>query len=458
VCTPNPVPTQCSNNTPQYCAANGQWQNDTPCASGSQCSAGGCSCSAGTISCRGDTLLRCNDNGIGVIQTPCPAGCDATQGRCKKLVPSNNLGTGYYAATLDWTVAAGTVINTGSGTTQPSITPSVSSLVAVVAQSGGPDIASLAFRSITVPAGVTLRVTGGRALALLSATTINVVGSIDASSSYDNDCGPAANTGCAPGERPSWSADTWGCGSNGGGYGTLGGHGASASGQSCFTNLPSLTSCTNTALVPLLGGSAGGNTNDSSPEGYTLYGGCGGGAIQLVAGGSIAVSGSLIASGGGGGYERRIPFAPAGVYERTSSNFGGVGGGSGGAILLESPAVTLTGKLFVNGGGGSGGSIATSGVNLMPGVNGGARTSPASATAGIGTGSGSGGIGAAGSSGATDALPYTTTVSKAPAGGGGGGAGRIRVNDGSATVTCQTQAPFNPNLVGVTSCGGFTAQ
>jgi hypothetical protein len=81
------------------------------------------------------------------------------------------------------------------------------------------------------------------------------------------------------------------------------------------------------AVIPLQGGSAGGE----DPLG-SYYGGGAGGGLQISAGVSIDVSG-------------------VGVINANGGNFAGAGG-SGGAILLEAPVVTIEGIVVANGGGG----------------------------------------------------------------------------------------------------------
>ena len=82
-------------------------------------------------------------------------------------------------------------------------------------------------------------------------------------------------------------------------------------------------------LLPLIGGSGGGNT-------ATYWGGSGGGAIRIVAGGTITIgsTGEINANGGA-----------------TVAGFGS-GGGSSGAIHLVAPTVTLAPGVRLNAPGG----------------------------------------------------------------------------------------------------------
>ena len=67
-------------------------------------------------------------------------------------------------------------------------------------------------------------------------------------------------------------------------------------------------------------------------------GGGGGGAIQLQAGASIRVDGTVLASGGDGGSNQNGVLSPK-VPDQASPG----GGGSGGAILLQSPSIQIAG-------------------------------------------------------------------------------------------------------------------
>ena len=86
-------------------------------------------------------------------------------------------------------------------------------------------------------------------------------------------------------------------------------------------------------LVPLVGGASSGSTN--SITNYTNHGG---GAIELVAGGSLTITENGVINMGGG--------ADSAAYA--------IGGGSGGGILLEAPTVNLKGAIVANGASGAG--------------------------------------------------------------------------------------------------------
>ena len=460
VCVPNPTPTACVGNTPRYCGPDGSWRSGTPCAAGSTCLSGVCACATQRASCVGSTLVICKGDGTAATPVECPAGCDGTTARCRKVVPSNGLGTDFYEATFDWIAAPGVAISTGDAVTQPTMTGGGTPLIAMVPQASGPEIAVFKFHSISIPEGVAVRITGSRPVALVASTTASIAGTIDVSSSYDIDGGAGANLGaCAPGHSPTDTGGSpskrWGCGASGGSYGTVAGTGGTANNQTCMIASVDNSACTNVALVPLIGGGAGGSSWSDNPEGPSLLGGSGGGAVQIVAGASISVSGTITASGGGGGFRRWSYWGK--MYDQLPGNYGGVGGGSGGAILLEAPVVLLSGGLFVNGGGGSGGVLASALALPPAGQNGGVFTGGEAAAAGSDSNSGLGGVGASGSTVAGSGTRAMLDGASG-GGGGGGGAGRIRVNDFSSTLTCQATSSFFPKLVGVTTCGNLVTQ
>ncbi len=168
-------------------------------------------------------------------------------------------------------------------------------------------------------------------------------------------------------------------------------------------------------LSPLVGGTAGGFTDESAGAGL------GGGAIQLVAGGTFEVTPSGIVNAGGGGGLSGASMQPAG------------GGGSGGAILIEASNVVLAGALTANGGGGGQGEGAD-------GEDGRPDATPA-AGGDMAPPVGRGGDGSAaeqlnGADGTIDTDSYP--------GGGGGGAGRIRINTPTGQVDF-SQAVVSPS-------------
>ncbi len=262
-----------------------------------------------------------------------------------------------------------------------------------------------------------LTITGARALVVFANHTVTIEGTLSVS-------GVSAIPG--PGTSMAYTSSETGLLSGvGGSYQTAGGGSSGVSAAGPFGNA---------TLVPLLGGM---NGQDAAGG----HGGGAGGAVQITAGSSITIDGTINAGGGGG--------VGGGVTVNTA---GAGGGGSGGAILLEAPTVTIGGSLFANGGGGGGG-----GTNINFGGNGG----DASATAGsganvtVGTGcdasgdinGGAGGTGASVTTAAAAGGPadYSTICFGDPSfggnGGGGGGLGRIRINTLTGCDCSTTSSP-----------------
>ena len=140
-----------------------------------------------------------------------------------------------------------------------------------------------------------LTVTGSRALAIFAYRQVTVSGELVVS-------------GAGATERYEFAATST-SGGAGGSFGSAGGRSsASTYGED--------------TIIPLVGGMRGQDSCNSRPGGF------GGGALQITAGESVTVTGSIRAPGGGGG-------------GGSSSGFclGGAGGGSGGALLVEAPTV-----------------------------------------------------------------------------------------------------------------------
>lgn len=338
---------------------------------------------------------------------------------------SNNIrGAWAEAATSAWKPAADATIDTTAGTIS-GVDASAFDL-RVVPQTGAGELAVIAFSTIEVPAGVTVRVTGSRALVLL-AEGITIAGTLDLHGGTASDptvAGPGGTAGSkaltSPGSGTGGGAsgkviDKYDGGGGGGGYGEPGGAGGASlthgaiGGQGGGSWGPS-------TLVPLVGGSGGG-AGGPGLSGTPGPGGGGGGAVELVALKEISISGGVNAGGGGGG----------GGLAFTDNGGAGGGGGSGGAILLEAPQVEVTGVLAANGGGGGGAAQKTDAG--QPGQSG--LLSDVTAEGGTIQGNeGGGGDGAAGAATATDG-----GTGEVNGGGGGGGTGRIRINASTADIT-----------------------
>jgi hypothetical protein len=208
-----------------------------------------------------------------------------------------------------------------------------------------------------------------------------------------------AGTAPAPGENGS------GGGGAGGSFGGTGGNGGSS--QSVDGALSGGIAGP-AVLPPTLprGGCDGQVGALTGPTSVVGKYGRGGGAVYLIAKGSIAIDGIINASGEG---------APGALG--TASGAGG--GGSGGMIGLDAPNIQLNSTLFANGGGGAAanttmvesgaspgsGSISTPAAGGFPGTN--------------------GAIGGAGGARNANNGVAAATITSGPAGGGGGSVGYV---------------------------------
>ncbi len=251
--------------------------------------------------------------------------------------------------------------------------------------------------SLTIGAGVTLRVIGANPLIIASWGTLDVAGTIDASSlGTAGSLGAGANpTGCAA-HVASVGQNGAGAGGGGGGGGTsAGGRGGGGNNGANNGGLGGGS----IAAPLLLGGCAGahGGLGNSTPG----DGGDGGGAVQLTARLSVSVTGAVLAGGAGG--------KPGAV---SGSGGGGGGGGAGGMIGIEAPMLTLAAGAVIaaNGGGGGQGAGNTLGIAGQNGQPSATRATGGNTGSGGPGGLGGGGLITAGGNGATD-------------GSGGGGAG-----------------------------------
>jgi hypothetical protein len=322
-------------------------------------------------------------------------------------------GTGIVAVCLAHAPTAPFTVNSSTNI----VTDDTSACTATV--SGATTYCVIAATTITINS--TLRATGTRPLVLIASDSITVSapsGVIDVGShralnpsvgagGTSSLCGiqgtaPNSNNGSSGGGAGGSFASQGGVGGAGGGNngGTLGGTGGTAGAI---------------AIPPDLRGGcrgqdgAGGNT-------FRGAGGEAGGAVFLIAGNTIEVEGSILATGEGG--------LPA-----SSNEAGGGGGGSGGMIGFDAPAITGNGLVLANGGGGGGG--ASTGSSGLAGLE------PTSTAAALGGGGGAniGGVGGNGSAVGSSAADSAGNggnnnvgngALRGGGGGGGGGAGLIK--------------------------------
>jgi hypothetical protein len=260
------------------------------------------------------------------------------------------------------------------------------------------------FSYINIDSQSQLLVHGPNPLILISLGSVDIQGSIDVSAdNYDSDSDinviPGARNG-GPGAG-AYSSEDGPQGGGGGSFCGTGGTGAEGQGATASDSAPGAPYGAAT-LVPLWGGSPGGGVSAGGADGFAN--GYGGGVLQISAAGNITVgSGAYITANGSGGVSQ--------------GDESGDGAGSGGAILLEAPTVTIAGVLVANGGEGSDNNM----DGAMAPDDGGVATEQ-------GCGGGNGGYGAHinGSDGTSVDGGY---------GGGGGGVGWIRINGTHVSIT-----------------------
>lgn len=373
-----------------------------------------------------DLLRRCDGAGAQSYDVTCNWGCMTTSTpHCAQIVPSGNGGVPANgvmpadvvatAGLMDITLTGGTLTLDGNSGSISSFRGTGSGILSGIDyQLRGP-IAMFRFKSLTVAAGVTVRVTGSHAVAFVADGAITIDGIIDlrgmndvpgpggfagAMSSAQDGMGPGAGQGKAP--TPGGGA----------GHAAHGGMGFQNGGPGGIPYGDSL-------ITQLRGGSGGGS-------GYQgAKGGGGGGALQLVSNTRVEIhSGGGINAGGQGG--------------SSSLSGEGGGGGAGGALLLEAPMLVIAGALAVNGGGGG------TTNSLTVGAPGGLDRNAAPAAGN------SGGNGGAGS------IPFGRDAT-GNGGGGGGGIGRIRLSTRSGQSIVDGAAILSPNLTDGSGCTQGTA-
>ena len=368
--------------------------------------------------CSGDTLREytaaCSDGTCSypAMDTECgAAGCCSDH--CCDVAVSNAETTG----TLEPTGLTVTPPNGVFDTDMQCSATSALGACTVVARAGMPEACVCRMDALTIG---TLDVKGSRALVILAYETVRVQTALDVSADYH-----APGAGSMPPVHTTLGSTVGGVG------GSFAARGGSATGNS----LMSTQTYGDDTLIPLYGGTAG------QSGGYMGNDGGGGGAVQITAGVSIEISGSIFAGGGGG---------KGGVFNWGSS--GGGGGGSGGAILLEAPSITMTGTLNANGGGGGGGGgeshYGTDGEDANDELASGGYGDDGGGCALQGhTVGGDGGNGATSSAGAgtgqrSDYISGCLGVAFVGGGGGGGGFGRIRIN---TTTGCNCGGKISPS-------------
>jgi hypothetical protein len=284
---------------------------------------------------------------------------------------------------------------------------------ALVTPTDGVEVRALSVDGFELTAGARLRVVGQRPLVLVSWSSAQVAGTLDATSHPGEPAAGADPVHCMAAPSAPGTLDDEGGGGGGGGAGADGGtgNGGSARGGAGGA-VPSLV-----AVAGGCAGAAGGNPLAGA-------GGPGGGAVLVAARDRVILAGTISAGGAGGGAAQ-------------GGRSGGGGGGAGGFIGVAAPTIELGAAAIVaaNGGGGGGGS---DGSPALSGDDGRPDATPARPGNGQGMG-GEGGAGGAGPSG-----PVAGEGARRGGGGGGGGAGSVFFQ--GATINIAPGAVISPAM------------
>ncbi|HEY1546859.1 MAG TPA: hypothetical protein VGG28_03530 [Kofleriaceae bacterium] len=455
--------TDCTNPAYPFCDVNGAY----PPSDGTKnictivppdCPVDQCGCQPGAASCGSDQIVTCNADGSSETTTSCALGCGSDGLTCASFTPSNGLGPILTQAgsAADFVVPTGATIDTT--TCQISMSGATILSGSLVAQSAG-KICAFAALDFTIG---DVSASGLYPLAFVAASDITVSGVLDAGGKNTTqgpgaqpigsqcDGGEVYSTKCNAGEVPQALVCSEGAG--GGGGATAGGSGATDTYIATVASNPGSTS--GGAIVaaqfsPLMGGCSGGSGSDTitNPQGTILGfvsdpGGAGGGAVQLVSGTSIELVGIVNVGGGGGAaIGSAIGSDGATVYYDYQST----GGGAGGAVVIETPALTIGpgGGYAANGGGGAGcGVSGTDGTPDATPAPGGTSGALACQTTGL--------LLVGGTGGTASVLPAildyearaanTTNQDLFGAGGGSVGSVRIATRTGSFTAGASIQS------------------
>jgi hypothetical protein len=271
----------------------------------------------------------------------------------------------------------------------------------------------------------TLRATGSKPLVLLSTSSITTAASaaIDVGSHRVHGIGaPETGAGANPGGAVcgAGTAPTSGGGGAGGSFTGLGGNGGNGNNLANTGGTPGPVVTTTSEL-------RGGCPGQDGQGGIVERGvhGSGGGAVFLIALDRLDIAGGIDAGGESGA---------AGITNAS----GGGGGGAGGMIGFDAPTINVTSLLLANGGAGGEGSGQTG-----AGKDGADATATAAAKGGAGN-SGTGGDGGDGSAGAAAGPGSTGQTGSNGGGGGGGGAGLIKAPNGASLGNMVSPAATQP--------------
>src|SRR3569623_21963 len=353
-CTPGTVGA-CKDSTAYTCDSTGTSYTTTECMSGCDPTTG-CKHAgepSAAISCGNNEYVACNADGTGMISETCVLGCSSDAVACQTFVPSNGLGPALIdaASRSAMTIPAGARIDTDTGVIQDTNGTTIPSYSVVVQQNGASAIRVFEGSSFEIHS---VSISGNNAVAFVAPGLVDIAGLVQARA-IGSTTGPGSQkvpAACAALDSTQYSA---GCGpgatgAGGGGNATVGGIGGGTLGTTGFQGAPGTPS---SGFVPLEGGCTGGTQHDLASAIFARGGG-GGGALQIVSGTKIDIHGAGVIDLGGGGGEKTA------------------GGGSGGTLVLEAPAVSITGPAGFTTNGGAGGGCnqpgASAGTTLDPAV------------------------------------------------------------------------------------------
>ena len=314
--------------------------------------------------CRGDQLITCNADGTNYDVMTCATGCDEAAMSCRACTPNTTAcsdektlvtcGPDGTSTTRVCDVSCVDGDSPHCAYAEPKYLPDVCDAVAplprldfagagtfdtgldtncnggIVAQASAADICVVRYGEISIASDAIVNATGPRVLALIADDSLSIAGVLD---------GGAKGTTGGPGGGFVLGAVARG---DGAGFRTAGGAGGSSG--------------------------AGGLAQPNPATQDVIYGGTrafgtttnGGGAVILTAcRGTVSIPGTVTVGGGGG----------LGDLSVMGKLFGGFGGGSGGNVVVQGLAISISGQLFANGGGGGGG-VVVGQVNGTPGSDG----------------------------------------------------------------------------------------
>lgn len=387
------------------------------------------SCTPGEIKeCRGEKAFTCSADGRGYEVSACDLGCaDAPSPHCKYLQPK------YLPSVCDDAAAADSLLIDSSGSLDPNVDTTCTG--GVISQ-GAADLCVVRAKTITIGASSTLTIVGskltnGRSIAFVADETLDVLGTLDVSGGTGTN-GPGGGT-FASGGQPSANTMTGqtfaGGGAGGAAAGGAGGLKTSTGGVNGGATNGGAATMNPALLASFVGGASSFRLGDSPDAPDPSFGGGGGGLLLVSCHGTVNVSGTINAGGGGGdgGF----------IY---LLGFPGRGGGAGGNVVIEGRNVTVTGQLFANGGGGGEGWRSAG-----PGADG--KTGEASDTAG---GAGGDSLENAGNGGAGGWVGNNALAGAGPSdslsgpGGGGGSVGFLQTYTPSGVTPTLTPSHVSP--------------